>query len=100
MVKIEKDDNNRPSLVGMESEKEYPYGTQLDFDADMMKKLNVDDLEVGTEVIVSGMAVVKSRSEHKSDSGEDSKRMCFQMTEIDLRTEKEIKDRVGTLYGK
>jgi hypothetical protein len=78
----------------MESDQpKYPYGLQLRFDNDSLKKLPVlRGLKVGTKVMIEAEAEVSEYSERESQSGENYS--CeLQVTDISIEPPKGAKDK-------
>lgn len=88
-TKAEQKDRNSPKeCVPWEGEK-YPYGMRLDFNSDVMRKLDVKSLpKTGSEVTVTARAKVVSTSINDRD-GKQEKRMELQIVamEIDMEAE-------------
>ncbi len=67
------------------SREDYPWGTRLDFDKDMLDKLGIDltQIKADQEVTFTAKATVCNLSISAGSSGE-SKSLCLQITDIDL----------------
>jgi len=94
-VKISKESNSDNSVRSFDGDN-YPFGTGLHFDDELLDELGVEGLAVGDVVEVRGFAFVDSKSEHSSKDHQ-SKSMRLQMTSIKLR--RETDDRAKQLYG-
>lgn len=78
MVEIEK---KRYGEALCSPESEYPYGTQLDFEGDLIDQLGLGGMEVGQIVHLVAVATVKSKSEHSNEEG-SNRQMCLQITHL------------------
>lgn len=96
MVEIEKVSNDYSMP---ESEGHYPYGTQIDLDADLIKKLGLGSLPAGTMVDITAIAVVTRKSE-RLDDDEVEKDMCLQIQHMKIKRKKaDTSARAKQLYG-
>lgn len=78
--------------------KNYPYGTNLEFEGELAEALNVDGYSAGDVVEIRALAFIKGKSERSEGAGEDAeKELRLQLTDVDLT--KTSVDRVKTLYG-
>lgn len=93
-VKIKK--SSLPNAVCCSDGDQYPYGTGLSFDDDLVDEIGADNLAVGDVVEVRGYAFVDSKSE-RSAKDSSSKSVRLQMTSVKLS--RETDDRVKRLYG-
>jgi len=100
VIKIEKQslESNEISPPGSD----YPWGTELRFESELVDQIDVNAFNVGDVVVVRGLAVVSRKSEHTDEDmdngGKTEKNMSIQMTEISV--EKQDKsDRADKLYG-
>lgn len=75
---------------------DYPWGTQLRLEDDLIEDLGVGALSPGDVVEVRGFAVVQSKSEH-ADKDNSEKSMSLQMTFLKVKREED--DRAKQLYG-
>lgn len=96
LVKINKSSTSGPGLNCCSDGDNYPYGTSLNFDTDIVDNLGIDALAVGDVVEIRGYAFVDTRSEY-SNKNESNKSIRFQMTSIKVSREED--DRVKQLYG-
>lgn len=66
---------------------EYPYGTKVDLNSDVLKRLGIDldDYSIGDKITVDAVAEVVSMSSSDSVYGEPSKRMELQIKEMELK---------------
>ena len=94
-VSIKKETSGNDSLC-CSNEAYYPYGTQLNFEDDLIEELGAGALAVGDVVEVRGFAVVRSRSEREDEDGSD-KNLSIQFTEIKIK--READDKAKQLYG-
>ena len=62
----------------------FPHGLTLHLNEDVLEKLGIDSLpEIGSEMIVVGVGVVESASQHKRQ-GSDDRSVNIQLTDIDV----------------
>lgn len=92
-IKQSSQDNAVTSFDG----NDYPWGTQLRFEDDMIEEMGVEALSPGDVVEVRGFAFVDSTSEHANTNGSE-KSMSLQMTFIKVKREDD--DAAKQLYGK
>lgn len=80
---------------------EYPYGTRLDFQDELVDRLDLDRYDVGDVVEVRAIAFVRHKSEHKTESteGNNHSGKCVELQLTEVRVDKERPDRIETLYG-
>ena len=86
-------DPNRP---------QYPYGTELRFDEDLIASLGIENLNVGDEVTVMGVAKVTSKSENSHESegqtAHTDKHIEIQLIEVAVNSTQDTPDRADQLY--
>lgn len=85
MIKLEKEKDSDSDLSCC-NESHYPYGTRLRFEDDLIKQLDMSEMEVGQVVEVHALAVIQSKSEHKDEESE-SKDISLQLTSIGVSKE-------------
>lgn len=84
-TKAEQKERNSPSKCMEYQGDKYPYGMRLDFNSDVMKKLELKSLPAtGTEVTVTAKAKVVSTSINDREGGKAEKRMELQIVAIDV----------------
>jgi len=78
--------------VGYDEEK-YPYGLQVRLETEDIEKLGVSikNFNVDDKVTITAVAYVESLSQNKTRRGENQ-HMCFQITKMDLKKRKSLKD--------
>jgi len=96
MVKIEKTkpDSMAPSTMPGD----YPYGTRLEFEGDIVEELELDKLSAGDTVSIKGTAVVKRKTEKQDTDGDEEdveKEVVLQVTAIAVAKNSKA---VETLY--
>jgi hypothetical protein len=94
-VKISKESNSDNSVRSFDGD-DYPFGTSLHFEDELVDELGIEGLAVGDVVEVRGFAFVDRKSEHSSKDRQ-TKSVSLQMTSIKLR--RETDDRAVQLYG-
>lgn len=71
------------------SEPEYPYGTRIDLDGEIVEALGLNGkLAAGQKVTIQAMGVVYRRSEELEsgdDSGGKDTSVCIQITDLDVK---------------
>ena len=77
--------------------KNYPYGTNLEFEGELAEALGVDGFSAGDMVEVRAFAFVKRKSEESEGEGDIEKDLRLQLTDVSLT--KTASDRIKTLYG-
>jgi len=83
MVKIEKvkPEETSPS----EYKGDYPYGTRLEFEGDMVEELELNKLSAGDVVSIKGTAIVKRKTEKQDTDGDEEdveKEVVLQLTSV------------------
>lgn len=64
---------------------EYPYGLSIDLSDESLAKLGITDLpKVGAEMVINARVVVTSTSSYETQGGEPDKRVCLQITDMEL----------------
>ncbi len=101
MVKIvPKKSEGVTALSSEEVKPQYPYGTELRLENDLVEQLGVGELEAGEIVEVRGIAFVERKSENISDDVDNGKKtnkdISFQLTSLSLV--QSSKDKVAKLY--
>ncbi len=94
-VRIKKESSSHNTTIGSDGGN-YPFGTSINIEDDLVTELNADNLAVGDVVEVRGFAFVDSKYEH-SDKESTSKSIRLQITS--LKIERETDDAIKTLYG-
>jgi hypothetical protein len=69
---------------GHYEEPDYPYGLRIDLDSDMLKKLGIGPMPVGTEVMVMAKAKVISSSSYESEGDKPRESCGIQITDMDI----------------
>lgn len=101
-VEIKKMTDSDMGLVS--SGPDYPYGTSLEFEGDLLDQLEIfDKLEVGGQVKISGTLTVVRKSETKRSEGEgeteEHRCLSLQLTKVSLSPDGEKpKGRTEQLY--
>lgn len=80
------------------SDRDYPWGLELDLGDDEVQKLGVEGLEVGEEVLIAGTARVSSKGSHQVDGGDKDSNMSIQITGLSIAKGSK-KSAANTLYG-
>jgi len=96
MVKIEK--VKPESMPSSEYNGDYPYGTRLEFEGDVVEELELDKLSAGDTVSIKGTAVVKRKTEKQDTDGDEEdveKEVVLQVTAIAVAKNNEA---LNTLY--
>lgn len=91
---IEKKDECGCSIT----ESQYPYGTKLFLDTEMVEGLGLKDCKTGEVYTVYGYAFIDNISEYSNEK-ESRKDVCLQLTTLEVEKVKESKDRATLLYG-
>lgn len=99
-MKMDEEEAKEYSPSSMASDApEYPYGLQISLDDSSLEKLGLDKLpEVGAEIEIRAVAEVCSVSENKTYEGEVERRVCLQIT--DMEVGRGSTDAAKELYGK
>jgi len=83
MVKIEK---VKPGEMSPREYKgDYPYGTRLEFEGDLVEELELDKLSAGDTVSIKGTAIVKRKTEKQDTDGDEEdveKEIVLQLTSV------------------
>jgi len=95
LIDIKKNKSESTALCCPDNEN-YPYGTSISFDDDMVDSLGLGKLAVGDVVEVRGLAYVQSKSEHDSEE-HSSKSVSLQLTAVNTTTNNDT--RVNKMYG-
>ena len=78
---------------------QYPYGLCIHLDDEMYKRLEVGDTpKVGDEFMILAKATVKEVRKEMNNQADDTS-MTLQITDMDMKKEKEKKDTATELYG-
>lgn len=77
---------------------EYPYGLSIDLDDGSMEKLGITELpKVGDEMTITAKVVVTSTSSYDTQGGDPEKRVCLQITDMEMSATRA--DTASVLYG-
>lgn len=88
---------NETSPVDVENQ--YPWGTSLHLDDDMVKELGLDKMQAGTTVNLTATAFIERKSTEE-EAGEDPEhRVCLQLTELNVKRSSTNGERATLLYG-
>lgn len=89
----------KPSYDG--GEPDYPYGSRMEMNKDMMEGMGMTGMEVGDMVEVHGYAMISSKSEYSDEDGSEMS-MGIQMTEMSVSRkethDEKMKERMGSMY--
>lgn len=89
-TKAEQKDRNSPKACTPWEGEKYPYGMRLDFNSDVMKKLDLKTLpKTGSEVTITARAKVVSTSINDREGGKAEKRMEVQIVALEVDIGKE-----------
>lgn len=94
---IEIKQSSQDNAVTAHDGNDYPWGTQLRLENELIENLEIGALSPGDIVEVRGFAFVESTSQHASENSSD-KSMSLQMTFIKVTREDD--DLAKQLYGK
>jgi len=97
-VKIEK--VKPEGMPSGEYQGDYPYGTRLEFEGDMVEELELDKLSAGDTVSIRATATVKRKTEKVDQDGDEEdveKEVTLQLTSVAVA--KSNTDKVKALYG-
>lgn len=95
LIEIKKNKSESTALCCPDNE-EYPYGTSLNFEDEMVDALGISALAINDIVEIRGFAYVQSKSEFNSDD-HSSKSASLQLTALKLVPTNDT--RVKKLYG-
>lgn len=87
MVNLKKDKKEMNEYPMAMEESPYPYGLHICLCDDVMKKLGLDIMPVGSEITFTAKAYVKSMSEREDldkEDGDTNKGMDLQITDMDI----------------
>ena len=96
MTKIPKERDSGACLSTCSDGANYPWGTSLRFEDELVESLQLDQLKVGDVVEVRGYAVVDGKSSSESN-GHTNTSVGIQMT--DIKVTRETTDAATVLYG-
>lgn len=87
LSKKEKNGMDSPQKTGMSDTNNYPYGTELHFETEQIKKLGLEDMAAGQMVMVHAKA--KITRVNVTDKGKDDKirTMDIQLQEMEIMSE-------------
>jgi len=79
---------------------DYPWGLSINLDNETLKKLGATPQEVGTEVMITARAIIKSTSSRESEEGTRHD-ACLQITDMAMAPAQAEQQRstAETLYG-
>lgn len=80
--------------MSMPDEEDYPYGTRVHVDDDLVSDLGLEGMEVGDEVEIVAFGKVESRHESASTSDEH-KSVSIQMTQLGIRRKRANSEEAG-----
>lgn len=64
---------------------EYPYGLSIDLSDESLAKLGITELpKVGAQLEIRAKVTVTSTSSYETQGGEPDKRVCLQITDMEL----------------
>lgn len=66
LSKKESKSETQPTAI---EQPQYPYGTRLDFDSDLVKKLGIEDLEAEDEVRIEAIGSVTRKTVNEDQGG-------------------------------
>lgn len=95
LIDIKKNKSESSAICCPDNE-EYPYGTCLNFEDEMVDSLGIGGLAINDIIEIRGFAYVKSKSEHNSED-HSSKSVSLQLTAVKVTPAKET--RVNKMYG-
>jgi len=97
LVKIKKQSNESEGLCCRSDGDYYPWGTEINFEDEMVEELGMESLAVGDIVEVRGYAFVDRKAESSSTNHGSSKSVGLQLTS--LKIHRDSSDRAEKLYG-
>lgn len=97
MVNMKRTKKDEDEVLSMD-ENPYPYGLEVRLDEGSMEKLDVDMMNVGSEVHFIAKAKVTSTSQYESENGGKDQSMCLQITDMGI-VRAHDSDTVKRFYG-
>lgn len=85
-------------MVSGNPDDEYPWGTRLDLNDEMVKELGIDNLPAGATVNLKAVGFVKKKNTEEEVGEESETYLCIQLTELDVK-QVDTRDRATMLYG-
>lgn len=98
MVSVKKESYDGHMLDCCSDGEHYPYGTSLHIENDLIDQLGIGELTTEDVVEIRAVAFINSKHENSRSSGENSKSMGIQIT--DLKIKRKVEEDVTKILYK